>query len=79
MIEKFEKIHSSGDFIELLKRSGNYPKQVLSGISNNKALEIPQGTTVLAFHYRDGIIVAGDRGLQQEILLCMIVAIKLSL
>lgn len=61
MIEKFEKIHSSGDFIELLKRSGNYPQQVLSGISNNKALEIPQGTTVLAFHYRDGIIVAGDR------------------
>ena len=61
MIDKFEKIHSSGDFIKLLKRSGNYPQQVLSGISNNKALEIPQGTTVLAFHYRDGIIVAGDR------------------
>ena len=61
MIENFERIHSSGDFFELLKRSGYNPQQVLSDIPENKALEIPQGTTVLAFHYKDGIIVAGDR------------------
>jgi len=61
MIENFEKIHGSGDFLELLKRSGHYPQQVLTGIPENKALDIPQGTTVLAFHYKDGIIVAGDR------------------
>jgi len=61
MIENLERIHTSGDFLELLKRSGHYPQKVPSGISGNKALEIPQGTTVLAFHYKDGIIVAGDR------------------
>ena len=61
MTENFERIHSSGDFFELLKRSGYNPQQVLSDIPENKALEIPQGTTVLAFHYKDGIIVAGDR------------------
>ena len=61
MIENFGQIHSSGDFFELLKKTGQYPQQVLSGISENKALKIPQGTTVLAFHYKDGVIVAGDR------------------
>ena len=61
MTENFERIHSSGDFFELLKRSGYNSQQVLSDIPENKALKIPQGTTVLAFHYKDGIIVAGDR------------------
>ncbi|SVE53846.1 uncharacterized protein METZ01_LOCUS506700, partial [marine metagenome] len=61
MTENFDRIYSFGDFFELLKRSGNYPQQVLSGVTENKGMEIPQGTTVLAFHYRDGIIVAGDR------------------
>lgn len=61
MIENLGEIHSSGDFIELLKKTGQYPPQVLSGIPENKALKIPQGTTVLAFHYKDGVIVAGDR------------------
>ena len=61
MTENLERIHTSGDFLELLKKSGHYPQKVPSGIFKNKALEIPQGTTVLAFHYKDGIIVAGDR------------------
>ena len=61
MIENFGQIYSSGDFFELLKKTGQYPQQVLSGIPENKALKIPQGTTVLAFHYKDGVIVAGDR------------------
>ena len=56
-----DQIYGSGDFFELLKRSGYSPQQVLSGIADNGTLEIPQGTTVLAFHYKSGIIVAGDR------------------
>ena len=56
-----DRIHSAGDFFELLKRSGYNPQHVLSDTHKNKNLEIPQGTTVLAFHYKDGIIVAGDR------------------
>ena len=42
MTENFERIHSSGDFFELLKRSGHYPQQVISGVPENKALEVPQ-------------------------------------
>ena len=61
MTGESDRIHGSGDFFELLKRSGYNPQQVFSGILENKNLEIPQGTTVLAFHYKDGIIVAGDR------------------
>jgi len=61
MTRESDRIHGSGDFFELLKRSGYNPQQVLSGVFENKNLEIPQGTTVLAFHYRDGVIVAGDR------------------
>ncbi|MDP6335707.1 MAG: proteasome subunit alpha, partial [Nitrospinaceae bacterium] len=56
-----DPIHSSGDFFELLKRSGYNSQSAISALPENKALEIPQGTTVLAFHYKDGIIVAGDR------------------
>ena len=61
MTEESDRIQSSGDFFELLKKSGYNPHQALSGIPENKALEILRGTTVLAFHYKDGIIVAGDR------------------
>ena len=61
MTENFMRINSSGDFLELLKKSGLYPQKLLSGISANKVLDILQGTTVLAFHYKEGIIVAGDR------------------
>jgi len=39
MTENFERIHSSGDFFELLKRSGYNPQQVLSDIPENKALK----------------------------------------
>ena len=61
MTANSDRIRNSGDFFELLKRSGYSPQRALSGISENKALEIPQGTTVLGFHYNEGIIVAGDR------------------
>ena len=47
--------------LNFLKDRVHYPQQVLTGIPENKVLDIPQGTTVLAFHYKDGIIVAGDR------------------
>jgi len=56
-----DQIPSSGDFFELLKRSGYSLQRGLSDIPENKTLEIPQGTTVLGFHYKEGIIVAGDR------------------
>ena len=61
MTENSDRIQNSGDFFELIKRSGYSPQRVLAGLPENKALEIPQGTTVLAFHYKEGIIVAGDR------------------
>ena len=61
MTENSDPMHSSGDFFELLKRSGYKSPDAPSVLPENKALEIPQGTTVLAFHYKDGVIVAGDR------------------
>ena len=56
-----DQIDSSGDFFKLLERSGYNSQRLMPSIPENKVLDIPQGTTVLAFHYREGIIVAGDR------------------
>ncbi|ULA63859.1 MAG: Putative Proteasome, beta subunit [Nitrospira sp.] len=47
-----------GDFFQLLKEQGyqfGQPATVGSGI------ELPSATTILAFKYRDGVLVAGDR------------------
>lgn len=50
-----------GDFIDLLERSGySWPKAIVGLTAIDKA-SLPQGTTVLAFHFKDGVIVAGDR------------------
>jgi proteasome beta subunit len=52
---------SPGDFFELLGNSGYRwharidPSQMQNGIT------VTQGTTVLAFHFKDGVLVAGDR------------------
>lgn len=56
-----DRIRSSGDFSELLERSGYRWLSPPEGLPENKSIEVLQGTTVLAFHYKDGIIVAGDR------------------
>lgn len=51
----------TGDFIDLLKRSGyklGFPLDSQSTVDPSK---VPQGTTVLAFHFKDGVVIAGDR------------------
>ena len=56
-----DRVHISGDFFELLDRSGYQWQGPLKSLPENKAIKIFQGTTVLAFHYKGGVIVAGDR------------------
>lgn len=50
-----------GDFIDLLKRSGYKLGSPVDSHSTVDASKVPQGTTVLAFHFKDGVIIAGDR------------------
>lgn len=56
----FEAPHS-GDFLDLLKRSGYQWSSKLEGMGPVDRASLTHGTTVLAFHFKDGIIVAGDR------------------
>ncbi len=51
---------SPGDFFELLGRSG-YRWQTRVDPQTQNDFAVTQGTTVLAFHFKDGVIVAGDR------------------
>ncbi|MEK6632545.1 MAG: proteasome subunit alpha, partial [Nitrospirota bacterium] len=47
-----------GDFFQLLKEQGyqfGQPTAAGSGV------DLPSATTILAFKYRDGVLVAGDR------------------
>lgn len=52
-----------GDFFQLLKESGYQFGAGLQGgqAGDGSGSEIIRGTTILAFRYRDGILVAGDR------------------
>ena len=52
---------SAGEFFELIKNSGYSWPAKLEGIEKSNGFTVPQGTTVLAFHFKGGIIVAGDR------------------
>ncbi|MEK9627432.1 MAG: proteasome subunit alpha [Nitrospinota bacterium] len=45
----------------MLDRSGYNLQDFLDKLPANGKSTVPQGTTVLAFHYEDGVIVAGDR------------------
>jgi len=56
------QLSTPGDFLELLLRSG-YSLQFksLDNINKIESSQLIQGTTVLAFHFEGGIIVAGDR------------------
>ncbi len=56
----FPATRSDGDFVALLARCGHAPAQIAVG-ANVHGLEIPVATTVLAFHYQDGVLIAGDR------------------
>lgn len=47
-----------GDFIQLLKEQGY---QLGAPVAASAGIEIPTATTILAFKYRDGVLVAGDR------------------
>jgi proteasome beta subunit len=52
---------SPGDFFGLLEKSG-YRWHARIGSSDFQSdITITHGTTVLAFHFKDGVIVAGDR------------------
>lgn len=51
----------TGDFIDLLKRSGYNLESSVNQRSPMDPSSVLQGTTVLAFHYKDGVIIAGDR------------------
>ncbi|VAX28009.1 Proteasome subunit beta, bacterial [hydrothermal vent metagenome] len=55
-----EQIKSSGDFFELLERSGYRLHSPLEK-SAGESVTLTQATTVLAFHYKDGVLMAGDR------------------
>ena len=61
MMENMEDTQAGGDFFELLDRSGYNLQDFLDKLPVNGKSTVPQGTTVLAFHYEDGVIVAGDR------------------
>ena len=52
---------SAGEFFELLEKSGYRWHAKMEGVTNQNSFTVPQGTTVLAFHFKGGVIVAGDR------------------
>ena len=56
-----ENGYQGSSFSEML--AADYPHLMLdfSGGGSLEHLQVPHGTTVLAFKYADGVIVAGDR------------------
>ena len=52
---------SAGEVFELIKKSGYSWPAKIEGLEKPNGFTVPQGTTVLAFHFKGGIIVAGDR------------------
>ncbi len=53
--------YGPGDFIDLLQKSGyQWPNLVDHSNGLNKS-ELIHGTTVLAFHFKGGVLIAGDR------------------
>ncbi len=52
---------SAGDFFELLEKSGYRWHTQIDSLQGNSEMAVTKGTTVLAFHFKDGVIVAGDR------------------
>ena len=56
-----DKIKASGDFFQLLERSGYSLQSSLPNKTVDAKFLIPEGTTVLAFHFDEGVLIAGDR------------------
>ncbi len=61
MSDHLEHTTGPGDFIDLLKKSGYQLSSAIEGLSAPDLSQVTHGTTVLAFHFKDGVIVAGDR------------------
>ena len=59
MNSKQDQLNTSGDFFELLERSGYRLHSPVEKIK--EGVTLPKATTVLAFHFKDGVIMAGDR------------------
>ena len=56
--------HDPGDFAALLQARGLYPGPVPPSTATNKNYQVPaqtQATTILAFKFAGGVLVAGDR------------------
>ena len=51
----------TGDFIDLLKKSGYRWGTPVENLATMDTSQLLQGTTVLAFHFKDGALIAGDR------------------
>ena len=51
----------SGDFFDLLVKSGYRWQRPLENLPSVDKAEVMRGTTVFAFHFKDGAVVAGDR------------------
>ncbi|QPJ64427.1 MAG: proteasome subunit alpha [Candidatus Nitrohelix vancouverensis] len=60
MSERIQPNRATGDFLELLEQSGYRWSRPIEGAGASLS-PIPSGTTVLAFHYADGVLMAGDR------------------
>ena len=54
-----ESVSPAGSFTALLKAKGLVPAWDLP--ADASAVEAPEGTTVLAFRFADGVVMAGDR------------------
>ena len=52
---------SPGDFFELLEKSGYRWHANVDSSQTQSGVNVTHGTTVLAFHFNGGVIVAGDR------------------
>ncbi len=53
------QIEGPGDFIDLLHRSGYAWPRSLDNLGPVDVSKLLQGTTVLAFHFNKGVMVAG--------------------
>ncbi|GJL78533.1 MAG: proteasome subunit beta [Nitrospinaceae bacterium] len=56
-----DPLHTSGDFFELLQKSGYRLHAHLKNYDGAGKVTVPNATTVLAFHFKDGVMMAGDR------------------
>ena len=61
MMKSIEDTQAGGDFFDLLDKSDYNLQSFLDKLPVNGKSSVPQGRTVLTFHYEDGAIVAGDR------------------